>query len=368
MKILLMVLGGIFLVIVFLLAVLYFTLRAKWRRFKSSLKDLAMGMGGGVPSFRITVVSDDDVEWTKRDLLEGFTKAAADCGFELAGDFEIEEMWQVKLRGFINPETNLAIAYYEHGDVGVFADVVAKLRGGRWQTVSNAPDQGMDRPDFAPMERLAVELGEDAAAALAEMLRAMDEKTDGTEREVLPIDGFDAFFMDAYAREMDWRIERGGVTAQEVRAAAASGGQDEPTDEDVEMVQSQWKSAIEDFFEEQFRAAVLKNDLVSAAEWDEHSEDLLFVYDDLSRDRFAEAVAMRLVDYDDENEDENEEEDPHEVKTAEIAAQLPEAGSLREAAKTLFASLPADKSHVHKGIVTYGTREADVYLQPSEQE
>ena len=54
-------------------------------------------------------------------------------------------------------------------------------------------------------------------------------------------------FTAAYAAEMDWRIDRGGVTAEEVAGAAAAGGQETPDATAVEGVQAMWRAAIDDF-------------------------------------------------------------------------------------------------------------------------
>ena len=105
--------------------------------------------------------------------------------------------------------------------------------------------------------------------------------TDAAGRDAVAITAglFPTVFATAYAAEMDWRIGRGGVTVEEIRRVAAASGQKEPGDDDVELVQGMWRTAIDDFVSEEAERAFLETGTVSAADWEGMRDRVLVVHE-----------------------------------------------------------------------------------------
>ena len=136
-------------------------------------------------------------------------------------------------------------------------------------TVSTCPDNGLDRPDGMPIERFV----DTPVENLHQIL--MERRGEGPFRET-PASGFVRTIAHYSDEELLWRAARGGPTAAEIRRVAALSGQ-EVTDEQVEQTREQMRVGQLWEVDEALRERFLDDATMSAREWDEMRDDVVFV-------------------------------------------------------------------------------------------
>ena len=348
-------------------ALAWIWLKRKLARFVRDLGE-ALGAAGGVSPFRITLEPSADLEWSGSDTVDSVTAALADLGYEPAGDFRVPEMAGVKLRGLVNGEACTLAALYEHPQVERPLLDLMRLHEDRHHVlVSTAPEDGMDAPPRKIARRVTHDLGDQDAVHAA--LESMHEQllAESAGRTPVPIAPrlFALTFTTAYAAEMDWRIARGGVTADEVRRAAAAGGQEPPDEDSVETVQGLWRSAIDDFVSEEAQRAFLATATVSAAEWEQMRERVLVVHEHSQVPELVESLASDL--YDAEAPDEegaDEEEDRYEALEQGLREAFGAAGAM-DGFRAARDAMPVLAAFEHLGDVHAPWR-GSIYLRPAE--
>lgn len=351
-------------------AIVWFWIKRKVGRFLVGLGE-AIGLGGAVPPFRITLEPSSDLEWTGRDTVDSITAALEAIGYVRAGDFLVAEMGGVKLRGLVNGEACTLAALYEHPQIDTpLLDLLGLHQDRHHVLVTTAPDDGLDTPPSKTVHRAVNDLAEREAVGPA--VGAMHETllADSAGRQPIAIGPtlFPLTFATAYAAEMDWRISRGGVTAEEVRGAAAAGGQEPPDEDSIERVQRQWRSAISDFVGEETQRAFLAAGSVLATDWEEMRDRVLVVHEHSERSDLVESLAAHLLDAesnDDEEDDEDEdedEEDRYEVLEAQVRAAFDGAGVV-EGFDAALEAFPALAAYEHIGDVDRPWR-GRIYVLP----
>jgi hypothetical protein len=284
MKTFLLVVAGVFVGGILFLVVLWFTIKLliRWL-LKKVAKFVEAIAGGNVPPFRITLDKTDDIKWSKAKQIKAVTKAFEKIGYEQIGDFRIPEILPLQLdgiRALMNPATATYAVLNGYPSMGVVVDIAWDFVDGEHLAVSNAPQTGLDRPDFSRLERIEVNLVKNPGA-VAQLHEKAVELQAGRAAKPVSADAFATVFRKAHAREMDWRVERGGVTAEEVRRVAELQKQEPPTDEAVEMVRQHWRTAIslhvDQLLRERFEQYMTKTK--SIAEWQEVRDRIYIVHE-----------------------------------------------------------------------------------------
>lgn len=295
MKTFLLVVAGVFVGGILFLIVLYLAIKLLIRWLvKKVTKFVEAIAGGSVPPFRITLDKADDIKWSKAKQIKAVTKEFEKIGYEQIGDYRVPEILPMQLdgiRALMNPATATYAVLNGYPSMGVVVDIACDFDDGEHLTVSNAPQTGLDRPDFSRLERVEANLVK-KAGAVAQLHEKAVELQGGRAAKPVSADAFTTVFRKAHAREMDWRVERGGVTAEEVRRVAELQKQEPPTDEAVEMVRQQWRTAIslhvDKLLRERFEQYMTKK---SPAEWQEVRDRLYIVHEHSD----VELVIARLV-------------------------------------------------------------------------
>lgn len=206
---LLKVVGALTLVLVVLLVLAYFFLRSKLRKLGAAIGE---GLSGLSPE--ATLVARDfpagDAEVGRR------VEALEALEFERGGAFDVEEMPGVSLVCLVRPGQNIAAVVYRHPKAGTWCDIYCRYQSAGSLTVTNAPAGGeLDtRPGHVKLF--------DAALDEAALVARFDQELADRARVELTADCFKAVFEKAYADDMEWRIERGGATLDEVQRVAAN--------------------------------------------------------------------------------------------------------------------------------------------------
>jgi hypothetical protein len=200
---------------------------------------------GAPPPFRISLAPAPAPRWADGEgvarTLQGFTAA----GYGHSGDFRIPELDGMCLRSFFHRGLGSFGVLYDHPEVGLFVDLLREHADGTTRTITSGPETGMDRPAHAPRVRLAVDVT--ALNGVGKLHERLEAECRGHEGVPARPGHFPALFAEAYSQEMDWRIARGGLTASEIRRAAALGGQPEPDASTVRCIEDRWRAAIEAF-------------------------------------------------------------------------------------------------------------------------
>lgn len=349
--------------LVVLILIAYIWLKHKLKRFAKELGSAFSG--GGVPPFRVTLDATGDPTWRDDAAISAVSDALTAAGYRAAGDFLIDEMPGVVLRGFANPSTATLAALFEHPQLLEPQLDILRLHHDRQHVLATTTDDdGLDAPPNKIVHRFDASLAENDE--LQATISAMQAKVlaEGKDREPIPVGAklFATVFATAYATEMDWRIQRGGVTAEEVRRVAIMGGQDSPGDQDIEIVRSMWRSAIDEFISEAAQHAFLAAGTVSATDWEQLRERILVVHEHSPVGELVGSLADDLLE-DDEDEDDAYEAG-HEELVATMRSHFDDADPVSgfQAARS---ALPALAGFEHLGDVAKPWRAA-IYARPSE--
>ncbi|MBA2117773.1 hypothetical protein [Bremerella alba] len=292
MQLFFQIVGGVFVALVLFLVVAYLLIRWKMRSWLKSLGDLiAQGLGGGVPPFRIKLtkrsdLDDPDDQWVMDDHRKQFDATVEQfesLGFTKLEDYVAEEI-VTPMRVLLDADQSTLGVVYSHPVMGVWCDVVRRYHDGTGWTFGSTKYHGMDIPPFATHKFFPED-------SVEEIVRRFREEAPATEMETFNQENFPAYFEKAYAREMDWRIERGGATQDEIRRIADMNG-DECTDETVRQIQLQWRAAIHEFLSDRALRRYRKEAELNSFQWDHlqsygvvvhqrmMAEQLLQVYDE----------------------------------------------------------------------------------------
>lgn len=345
------------------LIVLWFGIKFLIKYFLKKLFTAIEKMAGaGVPPFRISLEKADDIQWKKPKVVSGVVNVLETVGYHPIRDYRINEMPFVHLRALINSRTNSYAVVTEIQDK-LILDIASDFMDGDHVSVTTAPEAGLDRPDFSRLVRVPADLEKDPSAATTLHERMVEEQR-GRPTIMATAAAFPKVFATAHAKEMDWRIARGGLTPEEVRRSCEVTGTEIPNDEAVEMVCQQWRNAISEFCDEQLRERFLKYvTKMSAAEWEDVRDRLYFVHEHSDRESVIEALALQLEDLDGSSDaDDDGDDDMSEVVQARIRPLF--AGvPVREAFVSAQDLLPAKQRY--RRVASIKTPyAADVYVEP----
>jgi len=162
---------------------------------------------------RVTVVSIDPGAGTIRTI-ERHWPLLESLGFESIGTYRVPEIRGLVITAFAQNFQGVCSVLYEHPLAGTFADMFALNENDESLTVSSAPaGEELDQP---PGHEKII----DSSLELREMYDlTLNRRPEGPFKRFTS-ENFAGEFEKAYAKEMDWRINRGGVTEEEVRRSA----------------------------------------------------------------------------------------------------------------------------------------------------
>ena len=297
-------LGGA-IALVLLLVILWFGfkfwLRSKVAGFAEQFEALAAGMNS-VPPFRLRLSPGTDEGWDN-DQARPLYAPLLERGFVDAGSFHIDEdpPYAFGLRALVHEQLGISAAVFHHDQAGYWLELVSRFNDGTSLTYSTVPDPMVNVPDYKQQKHFP---DLEPQALLDQFLAARTKQP-----EPVSADRFGQALCDAYAREMDWRIERGGVTEEEIRRQAAKSGTTDPKQIQlsIDNVREQWRVAINEFFDEQLRTNFVQSAKMEPAKWEQVRDRLLFVHDRLFGNELYSRIENLLyaINCDDLCEDES---------------------------------------------------------------
>ncbi|QDT34092.1 hypothetical protein [Thalassoglobus polymorphus] len=277
--------GAIVLAIIFALVVLvaggYFWLRWKLsslsdslsEKFSDAIAGIAGGLhAGGVPPLRIQLLRVEGHEWSNAQQIEEWTSNLQEQGFQVIGDFDVIPA-MMELRALLHEETDTYAVFYEHPMVGNWFDIVSLTDDGSASfTISTDQKNQMDRRDDHPLTRITPLTT--PAKAYQKFLKERPQRTwsRASKGDFVPR------FEKAYAEEMDWRVNRGGPTEEEIRRIAQQDGTD-VTPQMVSSIQEAWANQAAYLYDEEMEKNYLESCGLSAVQWEAICDRLVFVHE-----------------------------------------------------------------------------------------
>lgn len=202
-----------------------------------------------VPPMRIHLKKTLPAIWVnERDVetVSGVSKWIESNGFEFVGDYLISELPESRLKVFLSDDRWLvATIRQDNADDPIYVEFCFDLGDNQRGGVSNPPNATVPLPEDAVGEHFHERL-EDGIQILPKMLARARELAEEYAALKADRNRIEKFFEVAHAAEMDLRIERGGLTAEEIRLALEHDKQT-VSSADIEVIQRDWQDAIEQF-------------------------------------------------------------------------------------------------------------------------
>ncbi|MBM3457835.1 MAG: hypothetical protein FJX77_04810 [Armatimonadetes bacterium] len=351
MAVVLQFLGVLFLILLAVLVggILFLRvfIRRKTRHFLEALEGVEES-DFAVIQPRLHLAMDSDISWLEGERFAGWAAGLETLGFTDAGMYHVREIPRLHLRGWVQTTTSVIAVVYEHPEVGLWFDLVARYRDGRIVTFTNTmrgDELNRQETRFIVRDREG-----DPASMYARLLQ---ERPEG-ELKPAAAATFVADFERAYAEEMDWRNSQGQISEEELLRSAAQSGQ-AVTPENLAALREHYRSQANHGLEIAFRERLFDEISISARDWEEVRERLIFIHDNLS-------LAEVLEIFQAWSPEEDEEED-----TEALLRRLEFAGSARAAFATLAARAPGDQVYRKLGELK-GPVPADVWAAPESTE
>lgn len=359
---------GVVLGFVLLILLVWFWLKWKFRSFAARFADefaSAMAqMGGMAPPLRIDLEPMQEADWSDGDKADLITETLTELGYEPDGLFEAYAPLQIEIQGFRNSQSSSLAALYEIKQVDrLCLDLVADLSDGTHITVSNAEDKGLDHPQFSRLIRLEhLDLSE--PEQVREMHARLLEELQGETTVDLTGQKFEDNFESFWAREMDWRMERGGVTTEEVIRISARNGEPEPSEEEIELAKRPWKQQIDNFITDQIRKDYLNNTNMSGKEWEETLDRLVIVHEHSEASHLIDTLTDTICyESDLDDEDDDDEEDPYLKAEQELNQIFRSEACVMNAFHRALDLLPPDRKYTLQ-TTTESPWKSEIYLSP----
>ncbi len=284
MRLVLEILGLIFLVIVLTIVTVFLLVRWKIRRLMRQVGKSFEGMFGAFNQpATIHLEPSSSVEWENPEAVEDLARPLKNLGYHDAGRFEVEEVPGLCLWAFVNPSEAAYAVVYEHPAAGAWLDFVTRYQDGTGITYANT-EHGSELDHMPGREKVYLpDLDTEPLHA-----RFLDGRPDRPRKCVSATD-FVAVFEQAYAEEMAWRNARGGPTDREILAIATRSGR-EMSDADLDELRINMARQAMEGLDESLRDRFLDKTTMRAGEWERIRDAILFVHDGLTPDMVAERV------------------------------------------------------------------------------
>lgn len=318
------IIGGIVVAIVALLVLGLIVVRWKLRKLVQQFEDIAEATGKSghiVPPMRVRLRPDNSHEWLDDDRVRSIGDELSDKGFVRIGTFSTEPE-TIPLEAWHDPERSIYATINEHPLAGVWLDYVSLGQDGSMFTVSSGPGDEFPRPDNFQIEHAT---GADADELLQKFLSTRpDHVAVQTSAQ-----SFASAFEDAWKRMMEFRVEQGTPSDDEIRRLCFS-NPDEADDATVDQIRDMWQTEIVDVRHRQVRESYLGGSNLTALEWDRMRDRTVFVYDELP----ASELALMLERAVEDDFDEDFGGDPYEAFEDRIRELLQ-----NESPRTVFSQL-----------------------------
>ncbi|MCA9191576.1 MAG: hypothetical protein KDB03_07435 [Planctomycetales bacterium] len=201
-----------------------------------------------VPPMRISVVPVQLESWQlgNHEIFQRIENWLTTHSFHHVGDFGVRQIEGEVMRTYLSDDQKLIAAVRNNKDNQTpYVEFCFSLGDGTRGGICNPPAATVPLPNDAVGKFYWMDLG-DNPELLSRMWVEAKELVDHNKAQSIPPERVANFFEEAHATEMDFRIQRGGLSEDEIRASFAA-QHIEPTAVDIANIQSQWQHAIEEY-------------------------------------------------------------------------------------------------------------------------
>ncbi len=299
-----------------------------------------------IPPFRVSL---QPVLHPESSLSEGFLAAAQHLSGRSGEVYTIQQLPGTFLQAYTCAAGFLVLQ--QHPANGVFIDAVAKSESGQWFTVSTNPEQGIKAPGFTT--KIYLNTPDISADQVQRLLSTLQEITQGEALVSWSLEDFKDVFETVYALEMDWHALRGGPTTEEICRVARLNGDTAPDTQSIQVLQEQWKVAINLHMETLIFESLLKQNCPPELQQDLENGELLCVHALSETDQLAYAFCDAL---DINNDTQYEAHLKHFKALFENTEHLPQAFYAAQqehlgAAKRVYQLVEPIEVDIYKGLV-----------------
>lgn len=275
--------GVVFLLILMFIVVGVLYLRSKLLGMKSMLEQLGSSLNVTPPRIHLRTMAgpsfdDEESSSTRADALRRL-------GFAKIGNYEIEELDETAIEAWLHAGKNVVSVIYENPRAGIWTDFWTHFQDGTRMTYSDSNiGAGIQHAPGHTVERFP-------GLSLDELFpRFLADRPDKPASSITP-EGFVEAFEKAYADEMDWRNSQGGPTMDEIRQIATLSGT-EFDEETLATTHAELHQQALENLETVLRAQFLSDSGISAAEWENLRDRVIFIHDKLDRDSLIELADL----------------------------------------------------------------------------
>ncbi len=281
--------GAVFVALILFAITVYFYIRWKFRSAIKGFIDALQSIDGPtVPPFRVKlkryeVVFDDEGDDDYIENKDEFNARVNDfivLGFEKIDDYFVNEMG-MPMTALLHQESKTYGIVYNHPELNVWCDVVRRYQDETSWTYGTISDYYMDRPPWATQHFFPGE-------SLTTVTEKFWKEAPGDGVLAFSKEEFPRYFEKIYAKEMDWRIERGGVTEAEIRRVAKKDGT-ECTREQIDNIQRQWRTQITEFFSERVLKRYRKDSQLPRLEWEALESHAVIIHERMQAEELYQA-------------------------------------------------------------------------------
>ncbi|MCA9005546.1 MAG: hypothetical protein KDA70_09765 [Planctomycetaceae bacterium] len=314
-----------------------------------------MANGGYAPPMRLDLESVDRVIWSDIDKIYLIEDTLLEAGYEPAGLFEAAAPFRTYFQGFQNRQLpGYAVLSEVVHTQEIYLELFSEMSDGAQIRVTNAPDDGLDYPEFCNLIRMDdFDLTE--PEQIQSMHRRLETEIQGkttTEQSELR---FEQIFKQFWSRTMDWRMERGGITTEEVIQVFEINGQPNPSDGSIELAKQPWKKQIDLFITDLVRQSYLSSINLPENQRAETLDRLVIVHEKSVPARLIE-ILVDTLNYNDQLESGADRE-------SELNTIFDSQTSVIEGFRQAIEILPPEKKFVLQSSIEIPLK-SDIYLSP----
>lgn len=299
--------GAALVALLILILALYLLIRWKLRSFLKGMTEAIKTMAvGAVPPFRIQLEprDDEDDEWlfSHKDQFLDASRKLTQLGFQPLGQFKVNEI-MLPMNAFVDTDAQIYAVVYDHAVAGVWCDLVRGFENGNSFCYANSKDHLMDRAPWSTQTFFP-------DMELAELVKRFRNEAPQEGAKTVSTEEFPKYFARRHAMDMDWRINRGGLSEAEIRRIAER-DDNECTPEMVNQIQANWREAISEFFKERCLKNFLKQSDRSRLEQERLRYGSIVIHERMQAEQILNAFDDEF--YPDEELDSDMEEDEREA-------------------------------------------------------
>lgn len=325
-----------------------------------------MANGGFAPPMRIdlepidSAVWSDSTVWSDIDKIQLITTALEDLGYEPDGLFEATAPFLYSIQGFQNKQIPIYAALKElkHTKT-IHLDLFTELSNGTQIRITDAPDDGMDQPEFSHILRYD-DLDLSAPEQISKMHQRLVDEIQNTTAIDLANKHFAEVFKNSWAKIMDWRMERGGITTEEIIRVSAKEGRTDLSDEEIEILKRPWKQQIDLFITDLIRQSFFNSTDMPRDQQKEMLDRLVIVHENSTPTRLISTLADTITFNNDLNENK---EDVNSNVDQKLKTIFDTEASVIDAFRQAMDLLPAERQYILQ-CSTETPWKSDIYLSP----